>query len=172
MKSGMTRARKDDHGITADLVFGNLTRPILDQMLKAQGNEKNAIRHLSKVMREYKMVGGEFACPTPAGSVEIKISSKRELRTAMRFKSAPSTYGPDELRNKKLSIAWVELPKTVLAAAEGRSIGEVVDPQRLHFALQHEIVKRAEQCDGYCAFYLDLKFIQPTEEEYLSLLSD
>lgn len=172
MKSGMNKARQKARDENRVLVFGNLTRPILDQMLQARGSERNALRHLAQVLREHKMVGGEYACPTSAGSVEIKISPRSELRTALRFRSAPMTYGPDELRNKQLNISWVELPQTVLSATEGRKIGEVVDPSRVHSALQHEIVKRAEQRQGYCVFHLDLKFIQPTEEEYLSLLSD
>ncbi len=172
MKSGMNKDQQKAREEKRILIFGNLTRPILEQMLQAREPERNALRHLAQVLSDYKMVGGQYACPTPAGSIEIKISARRELRTALRFRSAPMTYGPDELRNKQLSISRVDFPQTILSAIEGRKIGDIVDPSRIHSALQHEIVKRAEQRQGYCVFHLDLKFIQPTKEEYLSLLSD
>lgn len=181
--SEKTRWVADDLGITiaeaeervaamvGAMTWSNLTRPIVDQM-RASPHAWRSLVHIAitKFRSRGFAKGGEWGAGCPAGIVQLSINPKGGVRSAVRMRSAPTTIGPNELAGRRLDIANVQLPETLLLSMKGRRLDEILESTAFLAIVDGSTrLRRASAMSWGTRLTLDLPFIQPSANDLAAI---
>lgn len=152
------------------LSFSNMTRPVLDEMLRTPDTWRALldVTRDAADRRERIAIGTERTATTDRATVVFRLGAGRPVRVHLRMKAGEmpnGNTGTDELASRRLVLARTDLPEAVLIACGGRRVRDVVDPERVGGIAADAVIRKATQVGWGLALHLRLKFVQPTDAD-------